>query len=161
MDYMPELREMCETLGRTIKDANEKIRVAGGKLTVGDADFVNKLTHALKSVKATMAMIEAEEMGEDDYSERGYSRDGGSYRGRYSMDGGSYRGYDDGGSYARGRGRNARRDSMGRYSNRGYSRDGYSGHDEMVEELRELMQDAPDEQTRKELQGMIQRLEQR
>lgn len=31
---------------------------------------------------------------------------------------------DDGGSYARGRGRNAKRDSMGRYSSRGYSYDG-------------------------------------
>ena len=33
-------------------------------------------------------------------------------------------GADDGGSYARGRGGNAKRDSMGRYSSRGYSYDG-------------------------------------
>lgn len=57
------------------------------------------------------------------------------------------------GSYARGR-RNARRDSMGRYSGDGYSRDGG-----MVEELRELMQDAPDERTRQEFQRFIQKIE--
>ena len=61
----------------------------------------------------------------------------------------SYRG----GSYA-GR-RNARRDSMGRYSGeRGYSRDGG-----MVEELRGLMEDAPDERTRQEFQRFIQKIE--
>ena len=33
-------------------------------------------------------------------------------------------------------------------------------NEEMVEELRDLMQDAPDEQTRKEFQRFIQKLEQ-
>ena len=85
---------------------------------------------------------------------RGYSRDGGSYRGSY-----------EGGSYARGRGRYANRDSMGRYSSRGYSRDGYSrdgGYSgSMADELRELMEQAPDDQTRQEMQRLIQKLEQR
>ena len=57
------------------------------------------------------------------------------------------------GSYARGR-RNARRDSMGRYSGDGYSRDGG-----MVEELRSLMEEAPDERTRQEFQRFIQKIE--
>ena len=62
-----------------------------------------------------------------------------------------------GGSYARGRGRNARRDSMGRYSREG----GYSrAADDMVRELRELMQDAPDDRTRQEFQRFIQKIEQ-
>lgn len=67
-----------------------------------------------------------------------YARGGrGSNRNSYR---GSYRG-----SYARGR--NARRDSMGRYSReQGYS----MANDDMVMELRELMQDAPDERTRME-----------
>ena len=69
------------------------------------------------------------------------------------MRGGSY----EGRSYARGRGRNAKRDSMGRYSSEG----GYSmAGDEMIDELRDLMQDAPDEQTRMEFQRFIQRIEQ-
>lgn len=73
------------------------------------------------------------------------------------------RGYSryDGNSYARGRGRNARRDSMGRYSRnsyRGYSRD--DGKEEYIENLRNMMENAPDEQTRMEIQRMIQKMEQ-
>lgn len=170
MDNMvPELHEMCDTLGRALKKANEKIRSSGGELSASDMDYVNKLSHSLKSVVTTAAMKEAEEMDDggsygDGSYRMGYSRYGGPYRDGGSYDGGSY----DSRSYARGRGRNARRDSMGRYSSRGYSRDdgysrdgGYSGHGEMVDELRSLMQDAPDEQTRQEFQRMIQRMEQR
>lgn len=141
-----ELREMCETVSRAIATANEKIRGAGGKLSAGDADYIDRLTHTLKSVKAVMKMDEEAEM-DDGYSERGYSRDG--YSRRYSMDGGSY-------GPGRGRGRYANRDSMGRYS----SNYGYSGGD-MVEELRNLMQDAPDEQTRQEMQRLVEKMERR
>lgn len=55
-------------------------------------------------------------------------------------------------SYARGRGTNANRDSMGRYSSLGYS-----GHDDMVAGLRDLMNNTHDEATRRELQDMINR----
>lgn len=155
-NLIKDLREMCETLARTLHESNEKIRNAGSKVSSTDLDFIDRLTHALKSIKTTVAMMEAEEMddgsyGDGSYRLRGYSRDGGSYRGSY-----------DSGSYARGRGRYANRDSMGRYSSRdGYSRDGYSGHGDMVEELRGLMDMAPDDATRQEMQRMIQKLEQR
>lgn len=101
---------------------------------------------------------------EDEESE--YSEEGGSYRGSNSYRGG----YEDEMSYARGRGRNARRDSMGRYSRddggsyrggrsyRGYSRDG--GKHEYIENLRDMMEDAPDENTRQSIQRMIQQMEQ-
>lgn len=151
-----DLTELCEMLSRALKEANEKLRNAGGKMSTSDLDYVDRLTHSLKSIKTTIAMMEAEEMddgsyGDGSYRMRGYSRDGGSYRGSY-----------DSGSYARGRGRYANRDSMGRYSSRdGYSRDGYSGHGDMVEELRGLMEMAPDDATRQEMQRMIQKLEQR
>lgn len=93
---------------------------------------------------------------EDDMDGESYD-DGMSYRGR-SMRGS----YDDGMSYARGR-RNARRDSMGRYSRdgrsyrgnsyeRGYSRD---GKDEYREQLMDMLDTAPDEQTRQSIQRMI------
>ena len=54
-------------------------------------------------------------------------------------------------SYAdrRGLGSDARRDSMGRYS---------SAHG-MVEELREMMEDAPDEKTRMEFDRFIRKME--
>lgn len=164
MDYEKELYELCEKIKEEISEANEKIKKAGGKLSAGDVDYIDKLTHSLKSIKAVMAMMEDEE---DDYSGRmSYARGGrgGLYRG------GSYRGssYDDGmmtggegGSYARdgrGRGSNARRDSMGRYSSR---MDGYSRHGDVVESLREVMEEAPDDRTRMEIQRLIEKMEQR
>ena len=75
----------------------------------------------------------------DEYSNMYYGEDDGSYA----------RG--DNRSYARGRGRNARRDSMGRYSR---------ANDDMVEKLRMMMQEAPDQQTRQEFQRFIQKMEQ-
>ena len=47
----------------------------------------------------------------------------------------------------------------GRYSreNRGYSRD--DARDSMIHELREIMQDAPDEHTKKRFQSFIRELE--
>lgn len=135
MDYTKDLHELCETLSREIGEANEKIRSAGGKLSAGDLDYIDKLTHALKSVKATVGMME-----DEGYSSN-YPYMGGSYG---DMNRGSYRR-----SYAQ------KRDSMGRYSReRGYSRD-----NGMVEELRDLMQDAPDERTRQEFQRFITKLE--
>lgn len=142
MDYINELHELCETISSEIAESNEKIRAAGGKLSAGDVDYIDKLTHTLKSIKATIAMME----DEDGYSSAPYYM-GGSYRG--GNRGGSYRD----GSYARRR--NTRRDSMGRYSSNGYSRDGG-----MVEELRELMEDAPNEAIKRDIQRLVDKIEQ-
>ena len=140
-----DLEEICETLADELAKTNAKLEKAGGELSAGDVDYINKLTHAIKSVKTTKAMMDAD----DDYNRQGDmmggNRNGQSYR-RNGMDRQSYRG-----SYARGRGRNARRDSMGRYS---------SDNDEMIMELRELMEDAPDEKTRMEFERFIKKVEQ-
>ena len=69
--------------------------------------------------------------------------DNGGYSGHY------YNSYPMGYSRAR----NARRDSMGRYS-RGYSRG-----DEMAEQVRDLMDKAPDDQTRRDFQRILDRME--
>ena len=131
-----DLEELCETIGNKIAEANQKIRNGQGDLTGGDLEYIDKLTHAMKSIKTTMAMMDSESSNDGEMG--GYSRNGG-YSGRryYSRD-----------NYSSTRGR--RRDSMGRYS-----RD-----DGMVEELRMLMQDAPDDQTRKEFQKFISKIEQ-
>lgn len=144
MDNINDLRELCETITREIAVANEKIRTADGKLTAADMDYVDKLTHSLKSIKAVIAMMDGDKGG---YSGRGYPEPYSGY------DGGSYLG---GGSYRRGRGSFVRRDSMGRYTGDGYSRHG----DNMVEELRNLMQDAPNEQVRQEIMRLVDRIEQ-
>ena len=118
-----------------------------GKLSKDDAMALKALTG---SVDHLCNIIE----GEEGYSETG-SYDGmngnsnrsyrGSYRGNSNR--GSYRG-----SYARGRVNNARRDSMGRYSSDGYSRHGLS------DKLYELMEDAPDEHTRMEIQKLAEKM---
>lgn len=103
-----------------------------GELTAGSLDTVDKLTHSIKSLEAIIAMNEAAERGESEYYPhwmRSYENDRTARRGR---------------SYAQ------RRDAMGRYS-----RD----DDGMIEELRELMQNAPDEHTRKRFQSFIRELE--
>ena len=134
-----DLEELCHTVGDKISEANDKVRMASGDLSGGDVEYLDKLTHMLKSIKTTMAMMDAEEDG--------YSRDNGGYSGYY------YGGHTYPTGYSRARGRNARRDSMGRYS-RGYSRG-----DEMADQVRELMEKAPDEQTRRDFQKILDRME--
>lgn len=125
-----------EKLKEMLCDELEKI-TRKGELTAGSLDTVDKLTHAIKSIVTIMAM--------DDEYEDGYSRADGDHM----TSGRRY-------SYA-GRGRGARRDSMGRYSRGGYSYG--DARDDMVKELRELMNDAPDEQTKKEFQRFISKME--
>lgn len=137
MHNIEDLHELCETISREIGDANEKIRQAGGKLSGEDLTYLDKLTHTLKSLKTTIAMMEADD------GESGMYGNEGSYRGRSRN---SYRG---GNSYARGR------DRMGRFT----SRRGYSYDDGMIDELRELMESAPDERTKAEFRQFITKLE--
>lgn len=155
---------ICDELAELDRKAGKE-----GKLSMAEIEYADKLSHMKKN------LMKADEMWEDsEYSMAGgesgqsrmmggnsYRRGGGgssrrgggsSYReGGNSREGGSY-----GNSYARGRGRNAKRDSMGRYASEGNS---YGGAEEIVEELRELMQDAPDQQTRMEFERFIQKLE--
>lgn len=67
--------------------------------------------------------------------------------------------YYGGNSYARGRRGSVKRDSMGRYSRRYpmYSR--ADGKEEYVAHLREMMETAPDEQTRAGIERMVRKME--
>jgi len=147
-EMMDDLYELCEVIEADLKKTNEKLRMAGGELTGSDLEYVDKLTHTLKSIKTTMAMCEADEGGASGRAEA--SRDGGSYRGSNRgesyRDGNSRRGRYQGGSYAR------RRDSMGRYT-----RDGGSSRDsgEFREALEEALDSAPSEQIRMQLERMM------
>lgn len=112
MHKMEELKEMlCDELEEITSE---------GKLTAGDLDTVDKLTHSIKSIETIMAM--------------------GGYSNTY------YRDNDGRNSYAR------RRDRMGRYSRgRNYS----YGKEDMMQELRELMEDAETEQERNAISRCI------
>lgn len=100
-----------------------------GELTAGSLETVDTLAHALKNLDKII------EVKEDD-----------GYSGRYYD--GSYRG-----SYSRGR-TNARRDSMGRYS-RNYSR----AAGDMADRMRSMAAEAPDENTRREMERMAEKMD--
>jgi len=123
------------------------------ELSKSSLEMVDKLAHACKNVCKIIEAKEEEQYSMADGSYRGGSYRGGSmrggsyedsYRGGYSRDG-YY--YDDGDmSYRRGR------DRMGRF----VSRDG----SEIAHKLRDMMQDAPDESTKREIQRLADKMEQ-
>ena len=142
MHYMHDLKDL---LCAELEDYAEKGKKSG-KMSMGDLDSIHKLTDTVKNI-LKIDMLE---------DESGYSEDG-AYMGEGRIYGTSY---DDGMrrgvgySYARGRGRYAKRDSMGRYSrddgymrrdgrsmrDGGYSRD--EGKAYMMEQLEDMMEDA-------------------
>jgi len=160
VEHIDKIVKLAENEFKAIAD-NGKFR------SREEIDSVYKLMDIVKD------SMEIECMEEDMYGEsyddgmsyaRG-GRRGRSYRGR-SYEGGYEGAYDDGMSYARGRGRNARRYADGRYAptysregrgsyDRGYSRD---GKEEYIEHLREMADDAPDEQTRQSIHRMIEQM---
>lgn len=147
MDYLKDMHEICETLSRELGEANEKIKKAGGRMSAGDLEYIDRLTHAIKSAKTTIAMMEADEDGESGYYMPMYGR---SY-----ADGRS--GARSRNSYARGGNSYARRrDSMGRFTSR---RGGMSYDDGMIEELQDLMDRAPEE-SKRDFQKLIDKIEQ-
>lgn len=153
-DKIQTLYDLCETISRELDDANEKIRKAGG-MSAGDLELVDKLSHALKSIKTTIAMMESEDEG--GYSGRYMPRYGYAYNdGRSYADGTMPRGDSYGGMSNAGR-RNAKRDSMGRYAREG----GYSYADSMeslLDEMRGMMGGLPEEK-RREVQRFIDKMD--
>ena len=117
MEYIEKIKKMlCKELDEYAMKQ---------KLTGGDLDMIWKLTDTVKNLDKISMLEESE----------GYSEArGGRGRGRssYAMGGSSY---DDDMMYSerRGRGRNAKRDSMGRYSSEGGSYEGGSSYDDYSE----------------------------
>lgn len=139
-----------------LKQELDKI-VKKGDISSSDLEKIDKL---LNSIKNSCKIIMYEEYSEDGYSYADGDRDMSEY------------------SYARGRGRNAKRDSMGRYSSDGgysreggysnarrgrYSRRGYSYADgdkeEKIEMLREMMNEATSEEERRTISNIIMKME--
>ena len=130
---MHELYELKEMLMDELKEYGSKKDMSTGSL-----DVVDKLSHTIKNLCKII-----EDMEDEQYSmaNEDMMRGNQSYRRGYNR---SYRGN----SYARGRGRNA--------SEGGYSQ----AMDDMADELRSLMEDAPDERTKQEFQRFIKKIEQ-
>ena len=154
MDYMHDLKDL---LCAELKDYAEKGK-RSGELSKADVEVIDTVLNSVKNIYKI-----------DKYKEEteGYSEDG-HYMGEGRIYGTSYEsGYSErgGSSYARGRGRYAKRDSMGRYSrdggmsydddmsyarggrggNRGGMRGGYSRDEAksyMIEQIEEMMEEA-------------------
>ena len=139
---MDALYELKDKLCQELEEYGDK------ELSAGSLSTIDSLAHTIKNLDKIIEKYE-----EDDYSgayDGSYDDDNmnrnmnGTSR-RYSM-----RRYSGARGDGRGRGRNARRDSIGRYSSDGKM---------MAQELRELMEDAPDERIKMEMQRLIQKVE--
>ena len=123
---------LCEYIKDELKELDRK--AASGKLSMQELEYADKLAHMKKSFLAVDAMENPEEYYGNDYS---------NYRNENYREHGEYG--------ARGRGSNARRDSMGKYATRSRMyRDDF-----MMGELHELMERAPDERTRRKFEEFI------
>lgn len=132
----------CAELEELEKKAGEK------GLSAAELEYANKLTEMKKNI------LKIEMLEDEGYSAE-YRDDMMSYAkgGNRGMNRGGN--YNRGGSYSRGRGRNTRRDSTGRYSREG----GYSrAVDDIVEQLEDMMEEAPDERTRMEIKKLIDKM---
>lgn len=136
------LHKLCEALMEELEEYSKKIEKTDG-MSAGDLEAVDKLSHALKSVKTTIAMMESED-GEEGYSGRYMPWYGGmAYEGGSSNRGGM--------SSAR-RGRANNPTGRNQYSRGG----GYSYAEEQFEmALQEAMNAAPDEHVREKLQRIM------
>lgn len=141
MDAVYDLKDM---LCKELEEYGKK-----DKLDVGGLEIVDKLAHTIKNLDKII----------ETYEDEGYSEAyDGSYEGTGNMSGNmngtsrrySMRRYSGARGDGRGRGRNARRDSMGRYSSDGRM---------MAQELRELMEDAPNDNIKMEIQRIAQKVE--
>ena len=127
------MHSICRYIDDELMDMERKIQ-QGGKLSLSELEYGDKLAHFKKCLLTNKAM---EESGYSEAGNRGgYSRDGRSYGVMY--DGTSYGDM----SYAR------RRDSMGRYSSDGF-----------MDKLMDLRNSAPDEKHRMVVDRMMSELE--
>lgn len=133
---MNMLYEYCDLLKRTGKEMLVNFQKQNHPLDEGEMKYVDELLHAIKSVKATIAMEEAKEQT-GEYNRGGY---GASRGGAYD----AYRegGYMDGGYQRRSR------DSMGRYM---------SGN-ELTEQVRRAMESEKDPRKQEQYDQILNQL---
>lgn len=144
---------ICEELDELERKADKD-----GKLSMAEVQYMDLLAHTKKN------LLKGEEMMEE--SEYSMAGDGSYRQGRGSSYRRSMAGEESNQSRARGRGRNARRDSMGRYSSRqggsSYYEGGSSYGDDMqelTESIYAIMDNLP-QNVKQDAQKFVQKLEQ-
>lgn len=146
------LHKICEALFEELSDYSRKIEKSDD-MSASDLETIDKLSHALKSIKTTIAMMESDEEDGNSYRGGNSNRYMPWYGGMSYEDGnmGSGRSNRGGMSSAR-RGRT--NNPMGRNQ---YSREGgYSYAEEEFEmALRDAMNAAPDDRMREKIKKMM------
>ena len=134
---MKELYELKEKLCNELKNYGRK------EMSSVSLEVIDKLAHTIKNLDKIIYNFDTEGYSGDYMSDVGYrnGRRGGNSREMRNNDGRSYR-----------RGR----DSMGRYTSR---EAGYSYDDDMVSELRELMENAPNDQVKQKIKRLVSEIE--
>lgn len=122
------MHALCEYIDKELKKLERKAEQSGDLSE-------RELTYGKDLAKFKTALLTNKAMEEND----SYSNE---YRGDMNRRMSS-NSYGDDMSYARGRGSNARRDSIGRFSNDGYSRD--DAREDLMMEVREFMKTASEE----------------
>ena len=125
--------DLCEVVDKELEELNEKIRMNGGQISDREIKWLKDLTESAKNIKCIIEKLEEHE---------GYSGTNLDNRpiGRMRTIGDMSR-----------RRSGTRRDSMGRYT-----RD--DARVEFIDEAEELMNRAPDEQTRMKFERMLNEL---
>lgn len=143
------MHKLYEYVCDELKDLEK--RAEKGNLSMQEVQYADTLAHLKKN------LMKADEMMEDEYGEysmsyypmTSYAEDGGNK--------GGYTGRRGRNSYARG-GRGGRRGGANQYGSYmgGYSR----AADDLAEQLRGMMSDAPDEKIRMEIERLANKVEQ-
>lgn len=136
---MKELYELKDNLCDELKKYGKK------ELSAGSLDVVDKLSHTIKNIDR---IIENDSEGYSNASRNYSGRNYRNYDTRNNHDGVIYNGMS-----ARGRSNNPNRDNRGRYSSEGYS------YDDFMTKLYDLIEEAPDERMRQEVEKFIRKIE--
>ena len=134
------MHKLYEYVCDELKDLEKKAEK--GSLSMQEVQYADTLAHLKKN------LMKADEMMEDEFGEysmsyypmTSYAEEGGM-KGTYARMGGR--------SYARGRGRTARRDTMGRYSN------GYSMAEGFRADLESLIEEATNERVKQKMRDLM------
>ena len=145
------LHKICEALFEELGDYSRKIEKSDD-MSANDLETIDKLSHALKSIKTTIAMMEAGEEDGNSYRGGNSNRYIPWYGGMSYEDGNMGGGRSNRGMSSARRGRT--NNPMGRNQ---YSREGgYSYAEEEFEmALRDAMNAAPDDHMREKIKKMM------
>ena len=125
------MKELYELKEKLCRELKE---YGNREVSANSLEIIDKLAHSIKNIDKIIESYE-----ESEYSGNYMRPNNGGYNQRNYMDG---------------RGQYNRREPAGRYTY-----DSYSYHGDMIDELKDLMENAPDEKTRQEFHRFIQKME--